>query len=84
MIPYQIKMTVGNSDKNKGPWSCGGTIISHKHILTARHCIETNELGSAILSTTYVEAGFYSNADKGSFPYQVRFLLVLVVKLMIC
>ena len=65
MIPYQVKITVPN-----GPgWSCGGTIISSSHVLTARHCIENHELGHAIASETYIEAGFYRLEDRTSYPY---------------
>ena len=67
VIPYQVKINVTN-----GGWTCGGTIISSSHVLTARHCIENHELGHAIASETYIEAGFYRLEDRTSYPhYQV-------------
>ena len=72
MIPYQVKINVENGSKGIGGWSCGGTIISSKHILTARHCIRNDELGHAIASVTYIEAGFYRLENRTSYPhYQV-------------
>ena len=71
VIPYQVRISVVRST-NEVSWSCGGTIISPNHILTARHCIETKEHGSLILSETYIEAGFYKLEGRETFPsYQV-------------
>ena len=72
VIPYQVKINVENGSEGVGGWSCGGTIISSKHILTARHCIRNGELGHAIASVTYIEAGFYRLENRTSYPhYQV-------------
>ena len=57
IIPYQVRIVVENSTNEKN-WTCGGTIISSNHVLTARYCIENNALGSANVSDTYIEAGF--------------------------
>ena len=70
MIPYQVKINV----TNKG-WTCGGTIISSNHVLTARHCIIRYKkfgIAIAIPTETYIEAGFYRLEDRTSYPqYQV-------------
>ena len=70
VIPYQVKINV----TNKG-WTCGGTIISSNHVLTARHCIiRYTKFGIAIAipTETYIEAGFYRLEDRTSYPhYQV-------------
>ena len=61
VIPYQVRMIVGNGDKNRGPWLCGGTIISRKHVLTARHCIE--EAKAKYIKLT---AGRFNRLDNSS------------------
>ena len=67
MIPYQVKITVTST--NEKNWTCGGTIISSNHVLTARHCIESHDYGHAIALETYIEAGFYRLEDRTSYPY---------------
>ena len=71
-------MVVENSTNGKS-WLCGGTIISSNHVLTARYCIDNNELGSAKVSNTYLEAGFYKLEGRESSPsYQVSTLSSLI------
>ena len=74
IIPYQVRIVVENSTKEKN-WTCVGTIISSSHVLTARYCIENDELGSANVSNSYIEAGFSKLEGRESCPsYQVHTL----------
>ena len=75
VIPYQVRIVVDDSTNEKN-WTCGGTIISSNHVLTARYCIENNALGSANVTNTYIEAGFSTLEGRESCQsYQVYTLL---------
>ena len=83
IIPYQVRIVVENSTNEKN-WTCGGTIISSNHVLTARYCIENNELGSANVSNTFIEAGFSKLEGRESCPsYQVHTLSCFKIEVMI-
>ena len=82
-IPYQVRLVVENSTNEKN-WTCGGTIISSNHVLTARYCIENKELGSAKVSNTFIEAGFSKLEGRESCPsYQVHTLSCFKIEVMI-
>ena len=83
IIPYQVRLVVENSTNEKN-WTCGGTIISSNHVLTARYCIENNALGSAKVSNTFIEAGFSKLEGRESCPsYQVHTLSCFKIEVMI-
>uniref|UniRef100_A0A1B0GIB3 Putative trypsin-like serine protease n=1 Tax=Lutzomyia longipalpis TaxID=7200 RepID=A0A1B0GIB3_LUTLO len=66
-FPHMTLVGYGN---NPGVWKCGGTIISENHILTAGHCLVSQEFGSA----TWVRVGDlnYESDDDEARPENIR------------